>query len=268
MEIAGVSTCYTPLPSSADCVYQPAIRFSRITASALQIRISIILIGFRMQRSHMNKQMQACLEQEARRLIDDHDAAHDFEHARRVMVNALGIGAIEGGDPDVLVPAALFHDVVMYPKNDPRSESASRQSAMTAVTILQGFSDYPQEKIESVVEAISNCSFYIESARLSRDSLILQDADRLEATGAIAIMRTFWSAGQMGQSLYNPTDPFSMSAKPDGLKYALDLFQTRLFQVESRMNTMTGRELAVKRTQFLHEFIAQFKDETSVTVGA
>lgn len=86
----------------------------------------------------MNDQMQAWLEQGARRLIDDRDAAHDFEHARRVMLNALHIGAREGGDPEVLIPAALFHDVVMYPENDPRSDDAAHESAVMAVSVLQG----------------------------------------------------------------------------------------------------------------------------------
>ncbi|HWV23013.1 MAG TPA: HD domain-containing protein [Thermomicrobiales bacterium] len=212
----------------------------------------------------MNDQMRTHLEMEARQLIDGHDAAHDFEHARRVMANALSIGSIEGGDPDVLIPAGLFHDVVMYPKNDPRSESAARQSAKVAVTVLQATPDYPSEKIVLVVEAISNCSFHRESTHLHLDSLILQDADRLEATGAIAIMRTFWSAGQMGQPLYNPADPFAMSTQPDGLKYALDLFETRLFRVEDRLHTKTARQLAAKRSEFLHTFIEQLRNELRV----
>lgn len=209
----------------------------------------------------MNDRIRAHLEMRARQLIDGRDAAHDFEHARRVMVNALDIGASEGGDPDILIPAALFHDVVMYPKNDPRSEDAAHESAMMAAAVLREIPDYPAGNIPAVVEAISNCSFHVDSAHLGLNALILQDADRLEATGAIAIMRTFWSAGQMGQPLYNPTDPLATSTKPDGLKFALDLFETRLFQVERRMNTRTGRQHAAKRIEFLHVFIEQFRGE-------
>lgn len=112
-----------------------------------------------------------------------------------------------------------------------------------------------------MAEAVSNCSFHMDAAHLGLDSLILQDADRLDATGAIAIMRIFWSAGQMGQPLYNSTDPFAVSTKPDGLRFALDLFETRLLQAAGRMNTRTGRQLAAKRTDFLHAFIEQFRGE-------
>lgn len=209
----------------------------------------------------MNRQIQIHLEMQARKLIDEYDAAHDFEHARRVMLNALEIGAAEGGDSEILIPAALFHDVVMFSKNDSRSDDAAPQSAMAAITVLQGIADYPTEKIEHVAETISNCSFHSGPDGLSLNALILQDADRLEATGAIAIMRTFWSAGQMGQPLYNPLDPLSMSVEPDGLQYAWDLFETRLFRAKGRMNTETGRQLAIKRTEFLHRFIDQFCNE-------
>ena len=213
----------------------------------------------------MNDEMRMYLESVARRRIDGEDAAHDFEHARRVMMNALKIGAAEGGDVDVLIPAALFHDVMMFPKNDPRSDDAAHQSAMMAVGILQSTDGYPAAKIQRVADAITHCSFGNPADGLPLDALILQDADRLEATGAIAIMRTFWSAGQMGQPLYDPDDPFARSRQADGLRYAFDLFETRLLRVEARMNTGTGRELARSRTAFLRTFMTQFNDDLLMT---
>lgn len=209
----------------------------------------------------MDKALQSRLETLAQTEIDPSDAAHDIEHARRVMGNCLAISRVEGGDPDVLVPAALFHDLVMYPKNDPRSGSAARESATRAAALLASIPDYPTGKIPLVVDAIANCSFSNECAGHSLETCILQDADRLEATGAIAVMRTFWSAGQMGQPLYHPWEPFPVARPADGLTHALDLFWTRLLQVESRMNTIHGRELANSRTKFLETFLAQLGHE-------
>lgn len=194
-------------------------------------------------------------------MIDGRDAAHDFSHASRVVSNALEISLTEGGDADVLIPAALLHDAVMYPKDDPRSENAAKESATKASQLLASLPDFPHEKIKLVAEAIENCSFANDSAGLSINALILQDADRLEATGAIAIMRTFWSAGQMRHPLYHSHDPKALNREPDGLQYGLDLFWTRLLKVEHRMNTETGRRIAKSRSEFLRSFVEQFERE-------
>jgi uncharacterized protein len=196
-------------------------------------------------------------------LIDSSDTAHDFMHAQRVMHNAIEISDAEGGDLDVLVPAALFHDVVMYPKNDPRSLDAPAASAAVAASVLQATDTYPARKIPLVTEAIRLCSFANDADGATLESAILQDADRLEATGAIAIMRTFWSAGQMSLPLYDAGDPFAEHRDPDGLQYALDLFETRLLRVESRMNTATGRRLARERSTLLHVFLEAVRQEIS-----
>ena len=89
----------------------------------------------------------------------------------------------------------------------------------------------------------------------------MQDADRLEATGAIAIMRTFCSTGQMKRKFYNPEDPFCRNHEPDPLNYAIDLFYKRLLKVKDLMNTKTAIELAEKRTEFLRQFIIQLEKE-------
>ena len=76
------------------------------------------------------------------------DPSHDFLHAKRVLMLAEAIHKKEGGDLDVLIPAALFHDAVIYPKNDPRSKLAPEESAEFIAGELENISQYSKEKIE------------------------------------------------------------------------------------------------------------------------
>lgn len=83
----------------------------------------------------------------------------------------------------------------------------------------------------------------------------------MEATGAISIMRTYSSTGQMKNPFYNAEDPFCKNRKPDALKFALDLFYERLLKVTERMHTKTAKKIAKRRTDFLIKFLEEFKLE-------
>lgn len=189
------------------------------------------------------------------------DPSHDFLHAKRVLMLAENICKKEGGDLDVLIPAALFHDAVIYPKNDLRSKLAPEESAKFIADELGKINKYSKQKIEKVKTAIMECSFSKGTKPSSLESKILQDADRLEATGAISIMRTFSSTGQMNRAFYHFDDPFAMRRNPDSLMYALDLFYTRLLKVGKLMNTKTAKKMAERRTKFLKEFLVELRLE-------
>ena len=198
------------------------------------------------------------LIKKARERISKQDSSHDFGHALRVLANAEYIASIEGGDLEVIIPAALFHDVVIYPKNDPLSKLAATESAQVAKEILETL-DYPSEKIPLVMQAIEEHSYSngIQPALL--ESRIIQDADRLEITGAIAIMRTFSSTGQMQRRFYDLEDPFCKQRLPGSKVSAIDFFYTRLMKVN--FHTSAAKRLAKKRTPFLHQFLKQLQKE-------
>ncbi len=197
----------------------------------------------------------------ARQKISCDDPSHDFLHAMRVLLQAECIAKREGGDPDVIVPAALFHDIITYPKNNPESNNAQRESATLTGKILQDMEDYPEEKIESVKIAINACSYSKGTISDLLEAQILQDADRLEATGAVSIMRTFSSSGGMKRAFYHSDDPFCEDRETDSLKYGLDLFYDRLLKVKDRMNTRTARHMAETRTKFLENFLEELRTE-------
>ena len=189
--------------------------------------------------------------------IPTDDPSHDLEHIKRVVAMAKYIATKEGANLDIVIPAAFFHDLVTYQKNDPRNKFATEESAKLAQEILEFESLIPTDKIPAVTACILECSWSKGLPPSSLESQVLQDADRLEATGAISLMRTFSSGGQMKRPLYSVEDPFREKGIPVGINCSLDLLYQRLFEVPNRLNTHTGKEVAKRR----HEFLKQFENE-------
>lgn len=189
------------------------------------------------------------------------DPSHDFEHIKRVLNNALKIQAKEGGDLDIIIAAVSFHDSKNYPKDDPRSAFATQESADLAESKLISLVGYPQEKIAHVKTCIMEHSFSAGLKASTLESKIVQDADRLEATGVISIMRTFASTGQMKRPFYDYNDPFCHNREPDAKSNAVDLFFVRLLKVRDMMNTNTAKEMASVRTQRLELVLEWLADE-------
>ncbi|ERJ11956.1 HD domain-containing protein [Haloplasma contractile] len=212
----------------------------------------------------MNKEIRTSLIKKAKVLSKNNDSSHDFSHAKRVLMNAEYIAQSENADFDIIIPAALFHDIVCYPKNDVRSNTSSDESAEVARHVLKLLDGYPTYKISIVEEVIKQCSYRKGIIPDLLESKVIQDADRLEATGAISIMRTFSSVGSMNKQLYNEEDPFCLEREPNSIEYGLDLFFTRLLKVEEQMHTVAAKMMARKRTKILNKFIDAFKEEIAI----
>lgn len=191
------------------------------------------------------------------------DPSHDGGHVQRVLNIAIKIAETEHADMEVIIPAAIFHDSFIYQKNDERNKFATEKSSEFAKEVLEEIIDFPKHKIPHVVMCILECSYSKGIFPSTLESKILQDADRLEATGAISIMRTFSSGGQMGLPFYNPEDPFRENSDPLNTEFSLDLLYRRLFLVTAGMNTETARIMAQRR----HEFLKVFENELRVELG-
>ena len=200
----------------------------------------------------MNSQLRSTLIKNAVEEIVSrgNDPSHDSNHALQVLKNVEIIAEREGGDLDILVPSALFHDVVIYAKNDPRSPQAPAESAELTKSILSEMEDYPSEKIQAVMDVINGCSFNKTEEPDNIEAKILRDADKLEATGAVSVMRTFASCGQMNRRLYHPEDPFAENRDSDAKEQGLDLFYDRLLIAKDRMYTDTAKEIAEQGLRF------------------
>lgn len=199
------------------------------------------------------------LKQEIRNLMIN-DSAHDFEHVMRVFKNAQKICKKENVDEKLVLSAVLLHDIVSYPKSDKRSKLSSIKSAEESKKILKKF-NFTKEEIQIVSDAICDHSFSRNKIPATIEGKILQDADRLDAIGAIGIARVFAVGGSEKRPFYNIKDPFCKNRKPDDKIWTLDHFYRKLLKLESLMNTKSGKIEAKKRTKIMKEFLNELKKE-------
>lgn len=189
------------------------------------------------------------------------DGAHDIGHLRRVWANAQSIAQAEGGaDIEVLLAAAFLHDAVNLPKSHPDRARAARLSADHAAAFLPG-TGFPPGKIAAVAHAIAAHSFSAGLAPETPEARILQDADRLEALGAIGLARMFHVAGQMGAALFDPADPLALNRALDDRRFSLDHLEVKLFPVAEAMQTATGRAIAAERAEWMASFRTRLLSE-------
>lgn len=194
--------------------------------------------------------------------IMDNDSAHDFEHVMRVYKNAQKICKKEKANEKLVLCAVLLHDIVSYSKSDKRSKLSSIHSAKKAEQILKKY-NFSKNEIIIVSEAIRDHSFSQNKKPLTIEGKILQDADRLDAIGAIGIARVFATGGSLKRPFYNFNDPFCKTRSPDDKTWTVDHFYQKLLKLDSLMNTKSGRIEAKKRTKVLREFLKQFRKEIS-----
>lgn len=191
------------------------------------------------------------------------DGSHDRSHLLRVWRNATSIAdQVPGCDRAVLTAAVILHDCVAVEKNSPQRSRASRLAATHARTILSALG-WNAAAIEQAAHAIEAHSFSAGIAPETVEAQILQDADRLDAIGAIGIARCFYVAGRMGSSLYDPEDPSASNRVLDDRTFALDHFGAKLFKVAENFQTKAGQALAKARTQTMLGFVQALLDEIS-----
>lgn len=191
------------------------------------------------------------------------DAAHDAMHIRRVVANARALAAAEGADLAVVLPAAWLHDCMIVPKDSPERNMASRLAAAAAGDFLQSVA-YPAVHIPEIRHAIEAHSFSARIAPRTLEAQVVQDADRLDALGAVGIARTLMLGGAMGQPLYDADEPFPATRTADDRENVLDHFFVKLLILSGTMRTRAGREEAERRTAFMRHYLAQLAEEIGV----
>ncbi|MHB8601961.1 MAG: HD domain-containing protein [Nitrosotalea sp.] len=200
------------------------------------------------------------LREQVRKRLAQNDSAHDFEHITRVLKNAIIIARKEKASIRMITAAVLLHDIVSYPKSDPRSKNSSSESAEKSRNILQKYG-FSQDEIDIISDAIRDHSFSRGVTPKTLEGKILQDADRLDALGAIGIARTFAVGGAENRPFYNNDDPFCIKRSPDDKHWTLDHFYKKLLLLEKTMNTRTGKTEARKRVKIMKKFLDELKKE-------
>jgi uncharacterized protein len=188
------------------------------------------------------------------------DPAHDLAHVRRVVANARLLAGVEGADLAVVLPAAWLHDCVVLPKDSEQRSLASRLAAEKAGAFLRQ-SGYPADLIPAIEHAIAAHSFSARIAPQTLEARIVQDADRLDALGAIGIARTLLLGGTMGKPLYDESEPLPRARRPDDGRNVIDHFFVKLLTLAGDMHTAAGRHEGERRTRLMRVYLDELERE-------
>lgn len=191
---------------------------------------------------------------------DNSDGSHDLSHIHRVWKNVCRIQAVDGGDLKVLLAATILHDCVVVEKDSPLRSQASTLSSQKAASILESM-DWPTSEIELAAGAIKAHSFSAGIEPETLEAKILQDADRLDAIGAVGVARCFYVSGRLGRTLYDFENPTAAGREFDDKTFAIEHFHTKLLKLNSGFRTGEGTRLAQQRHDRLESFLTEFMDE-------
>ena len=193
-------------------------------------------------------------------------SGHDISHLIRTMNTALYLQEKEGGDRIIIGIAAFLHDVHRIMQNE-SGKFVSPKDSLEKVKEILSHIDLTDEQVNKICYAIEQHEEYNWNGKNVDDinTLILQDADNLEAIGAIGIGRTFSYGGSHNVIMYddkvplNQNDDYSESNGDD--ESTIHHFYHKLFKLGGNMNTTTAKNLANRRIEFMKTFVKEFLDE-------
>lgn len=195
--------------------------------------------------------------------LKDTEGGHDWFHIERVYKNSLLIAQNETCDLTIVQLGALLHDIADSKFHDGDENIGPK----TARSFLET-EKVDEVTIQLVINIIKNISFKggnFEKQFHSKELEIVQDADRLDALGAIGIARTFNYGGFKSRALYNPEIAPNLTMSKEEYKNSdaptLNHFYEKLFLLKDKMNTKTGKKIALERHQYMENFLSQFYAE-------
>ncbi|MCM3566870.1 HD domain-containing protein [Neobacillus mesonae] len=210
----------------------------------------------------MKKEIIEQTETYVRNELGEDAAGHDWFHVDRVRRNALHICYEEqAGDPFIIEMAALLHDIPDEKLNETAEKGTQKLESFLLTLPLQ---DHVKKHIKLIVSTISfkggnGC----EPASL--EAKIVQDADRLDAIGAIGIARAFAYGGKKGQQIYNPAiqmrEKMSLEEYRNGKSTSIHHFYEKLLKLKNLLNTNTAVKIAESRQKMMETFLEQFFQE-------
>jgi len=186
--------------------------------------------------------------------------AHGFDHTERVFNLATHLAKIEKADLETVQVSALLHDIARQREDNGEVSCHAEHGSKQAVKLLQEFG-FPKEKIFVVEDAIYCHRYKKGLTPKTLEGKIVQDADRLEALGAIAIARIFARGGETGLPLHDPLEdlPGKQYKKAKG---CLGHFEEKILKIKpEKFHTKTAQELARHRYEFTQNFTKEFLDE-------
>lgn len=209
------------------------------------------------------EELVAVTAQHVESLFAGEGSGHDWWHIRRVWQNALQIGKKEQADLMVVQLGALLHDIADW-KFHHGDEEAGPKAAQEWLRSHNA----PQELINKVCQIVREVTFKgagVDTTPSTLEGKVVQDADRLDAIGAIGIGRAFAYGGHKGREMYHPNQAPQLHASFEEYKKnqapTLNHFYEKLFLLKDRINTVAGQEMAQERHQYMQQFVQQFLQE-------
>ncbi|GAE25325.1 HD domain protein [Halalkalibacter wakoensis JCM 9140] len=186
---------------------------------------------------------------------------HDWYHIKRVTEQAVEIATIEGANPLIVTLAALTHDLI-----DDKVVRSEEEGLRNVQSWLRSIGT-TESDLRHIIQIITTMSFKGGTNKpvTTLEAQVVQDADRLDAIGAIGVARTFIYAGKKGDPMYDPAlsirETLSLDEYRNGQSSAVGHFYEKLLKLKDLMNTNEGKKRAHKRHEFLENFLEQFLHE-------
>ncbi|MBM3234341.1 HD domain-containing protein [Candidatus Pacearchaeota archaeon] len=206
------------------------------------------------------------IEEEIKQEFHSDSTGHDIYHLKRVLNLALHIQEKEGGDKEVIAISALLHDIHRIIEKETGKYCTPKDSLETAKKILEKVR-VEEEKIRKILHCIEFHEEYSFSKKgktaLDKETLILQDADNLDAMGAIGIARGFMFGGAHNIPMWLPDIAYERKFFDESEKDVSEIhhFYSKLLKLKDNMNTETAKKMALERHKFMEEFLKEFFDE-------
>lgn len=187
-------------------------------------------------------------------------AGHDWFHVERVYKLAVKIGKSERADMSILKPAVLLHDIARKKEDRGEIDCHAKEGAKMAIKILLRL-NYPKKKAKQIAYVIEAHRFRQKMRSKTLEAGVLQDADRLDALGAVSIGRIFSYGGEHKRPMYDPKIP-SKSFYDSNAATSINHFFEKIFHLQPKtFNTQTARQIAKERYKFSKKFVKRFLQE-------
>ena len=190
-------------------------------------------------------------------------SGHDWHHILRVYQNSLHIQSIEGGNLEIVSLGALLHDISDHKMNGGQINKGGEEASKILFEI-----GYDHSIIDQVAQLVDNVSYKganVSDKAISIEQQIVQDADRLDAIGAIGIARAFAFGGNKNRPIYSPkVNPVlhnSFEQYAHSKSHTINHFYEKLLLLKDRMHTETGKKMAAERHEYMEKFLKQFYKE-------
>jgi uncharacterized protein len=203
-----------------------------------------------------------------RKTLENAEGGHDWWHIHRVWLNAKRIAVNEHADMLIVELAALLHDIAdsKFHSGDEEIGPATAGKFLKELNMDEAIITHVQQ----IIRHISFKAGFDKKAFHSKELDIVQDADRLDAIGAIGIARAFSYGGFKGREIFNPEIAPNLNMTKEEYKNSatpsINHFYEKLLLLKDKMNTATGKQLAEQRHHFMELYLQQFFDETGTFV--